>query len=111
MPECGACARKSQLFLCASCQNDLRDNLTQLARRTAINSVTGETRAAAGWIELLEDAVLGRTRLGESARRSTERNTPLPVNLGASQLLDNIHDMLTMWVGAINVDAETLSKE
>lgn len=53
---------------------------------------------AAGWIEYLEDAALGRTRLGESARRSTERNTPLPVNLRASAMLDDVRCTLSTWV-------------
>lgn len=109
MSECTVCSAKSQLFLCTRCQGDLRETLTQFAHRTATNPATGETRTAAGWLEMLEDAALGRTRLGESARRSTERNTPLPVNLGASAVLDDIHHMLIRWVGLVNVNMETVS--
>ncbi|UXA06567.1 hypothetical protein KXD96_28295 (plasmid) [Mycobacterium sp. SMC-2] len=78
-----------------------------------------------GFIEYLEDAKLGRTRLGESARRSNERTTPLLVRLGPdrnatretqwkgspSELLDDLHATLARWVEVINVNAETLSTE
>ena len=93
MSECEVCARKSQTFLCGSCQHELRDLLTGLA----VGQELANGRHAPGWLEYLEDAALGRTRLGESARRSTDRNTPLPVHLGASQLLRNIEDTLLRW--------------
>lgn len=111
MTQCQSCARKSDLYLCSFCSLELREMLTNLAGRTATNLSTGETRATAGWLELLEDAALGFTRLGESTRRSTERNTPLPVNLGASQVLDNIHHMLTKWTQVISLHTETLAIE
>jgi hypothetical protein len=57
---------------------------------------TGQT--SAGWIENLQDGVWGHTRLGESARRSTDRNSPLMVHLDASRLLDNVHATLARWV-------------
>lgn len=107
--ECQHCSAKSQLHLCSRCQGELRDTLTNLARRTNTNRETGETRPAPGWLELLEDAALGRTRLGESARRSTDRNTPLPVNLGASELLEATTAMLGRWVELINTHCETLA--
>jgi hypothetical protein len=94
MTECQRCAGKSQLFLCGPCQADLRDMLLGLAQGQILP--TGQR--GAGWLEYLEDAALGRTRLGESARCSTERNTPLPFHLGASQLLSNVHAMLVRWV-------------
>lgn len=52
----------------------------------------------AGWIENLTDAVHGLTRLGESARRSTDRNAPLMVHMDASRLLDQVHATLVRWV-------------
>ncbi len=120
MTECDVCHAKSQLRLCARCQSDLRDTLTQLAHRTATNHATGEQRPAPGWLELLEDARLGRTRLGESARRASEYSRPALARLtdnkldsfGGSprELLDNIHYMLTRWIIAINTTDETLSK-
>lgn len=109
MTECDICHSKSQLRLCTRCQADLKDTLTQLAQRTATNHATGEQRAAPGWLELLEDAALGRTRLGESARRSTENNSPLPVHLDAATLLNDTHAMLTRWAQAINTTNETLT--
>ncbi|ORV92785.1 hypothetical protein AWC11_07215 [Mycobacterium interjectum] len=66
-------------------------------------------RRAAGWIEYLEDAVLGRTRLGESARRSTDLTTPLPVHLGASELLGDVETMLAKWAAIVSTKTETLT--
>lgn len=109
MTDCQTCGAKTQLHLCNRCQNNLRDTLTQLAYRTATNHTTGEQRPAPGWLELLEDAALGRTRLGESARRSTEHSTPMPVNLTASQLLEDVHAMLQRWIELINTNHETLA--
>jgi hypothetical protein len=111
MAECEVCRRKTQLYLCEGCSSELREMLTNLAERTATNLKTGETRPTAGWLELLEDAALSRTRLGESARRSSDRNTPLPVNLKASELLNNIHGMLARWSEAVSLHTETLAIE
>jgi hypothetical protein len=62
----------------------------------------------AGWIEYLEDACHGKTRLGESARRSSEKGSPMLHNERASDLLDNVHTMLIRWVEAVNTNTETL---
>ena len=83
--------------------------LNGLAGRTATNTLTGYSRPADGWIELLEDAALGRTRLGESARRSTEKGSPMLHHPKASQLLDDVHGMLLHWVAAVNANTETLT--
>lgn len=117
--ECQRCESKSQLFLCGTCQRELREMLTGLAHgdwiptgsagRTASGGAWCIERRHPGWLEHLEDAVLGRTRLGESARRSTERNTPIPVNLGASQLLDDTHALLAHWCETISTKTETLT--
>lgn len=56
---------------------------------------------SASWLEFLEDVALGKTRLGESARRSTEPGSPMLVNLTASQLLQNMCNMLNMWTRRI----------
>lgn len=97
---CQACARTSpNAYLCPTCQHELKDLLTGLAAGTFTNHQTGEQRPGPGQLEYLQDAAWGRTRLGESARRSTERNTPLPVNLGASQLLEDVNHTLQNWVG------------
>ncbi len=53
--ECRNCGRAAQTFLCPRCVTELRDMLTGLAH---------------GWIQYLEDAALGQTKLGESARRT-----------------------------------------
>lgn len=108
--DCEACGRKTHTgFLCGPCCDELRDMLTGLAGRTATNNLTGYSRPAEGWIGALEDAALGRTRLGESARRSTERGSPMLHHPKSSQLLDDIHGMLLHWVTMINVNAETLT--
>jgi hypothetical protein len=93
MADCQVCARKTQLFLCQSCSTDLHD----LLRGLAVGQELPNGKRAPSWLEYLQDAAWGRTRLGESARRSTEHSTPLPVNLGASQLLENVNGMLLGW--------------
>lgn len=70
------------------------------------------TYQGAGWLEALEDVRLGRTRLGESARRSTENNTPLMVRLGPTanptretqwanspvDVLKRFHGVMATWI-------------
>ena len=99
MTDCQRCSRKSQLYLCSPCQGELHDMLKGLATGQQLPN----GRTAPGWLEYLEDAALGRTRLGESARRSTEHSTPLPVNLGASALLNNVKDMLHRWAQQLTI--------
>lgn len=106
--KCQYCHRNSQLFLCEQCQDKAADLLEGLADGWPVES-EHKTYRTGSYIEFLEDAVLGRTRLGESARRSTERGSPMPVNLAASDVLDNIHDMLTRWTITLNTNAETLT--
>jgi len=67
-------------------------------------------KRAAGFIENLQDAAWGKTRLGESARRSTEQTSPMLHNERASELLGNVHDMLIRWVEVVNVNTETLGQ-
>lgn len=108
MIECEVCSAKSQLHLCNRCTTDLRAMLAGLARgeyvRTGSHGRTGSggrwwiERRTPGWLEFLEDAALGRTRLGESARRSSDLTMPLPVNLSASALLQQVHNCLARWV-------------
>lgn len=73
---CGAKVRDA--FLCGTCTGDLRDQL----------------RGLAGMIDFLHDAVVGKTRLGESARRSGDLTSPLLVNLSASALYQQVHNTL-----------------
>jgi hypothetical protein len=74
----------------------------------AVGQVLPNGQRAAGWIEFLEDACHGKTRLGESARRSSEKGSPMLHNERASDLLDNVHEMLIRWVTAVNTNTETL---
>src|ERR1700757_3763452 len=92
--QCQRCGGRAQLFLCGTCPRELKNMLTGLA----VGQKLAPGQHGAGWIENLEDAVLGRTRLGESARRSTDRTTPLMVHLEASRLLDNVHGVLIRWI-------------
>jgi hypothetical protein len=93
--ECGACGRKSTLWLCSPCQDELKEMLSGLPR----------------WINHLEEAALGQTRLGESARRAPGDNRgPIPFNGRASELYDNVHDCLQRWTLAINHNYETLGE-
>lgn len=121
MANCQACQRKSDLYLCTDCQRDLHEMLQGLA----VGQAHPNGERSPGFIEYLEDAKLGRTRLGESARRSNERTTPLLVRLGPdrnatretqwkgspSELLDNLHETLMNWVAVVNTHTETLSME
>jgi hypothetical protein len=63
----------------------------------------------ASWLEYLQDCANGHTRLGESARRSTEHGSPLLMNERASGLLSDVHSMLLRWVAAVNTNAEILA--
>lgn len=97
MSQCQRCAGRAQLFLCSTCSNELREMLKGLAHGQKLAG----GKFGSGWIENLQDAVLGRTRLGESARRSSDRTTPLMVHLDASKLLDQVHATLIRWVQGI----------
>lgn len=105
--QCQNCqATTADVHLCSSCQRDLRDMLIGLA----VGQELPNGHRGQGWIANLEDAVHGRTRLGESARRSTEKGSPMLHNERASDLYTNIHDMLERWVSVVNVNTETLGQ-
>jgi len=95
--QCQNCHRKSQLHLCTDCSNQLREMLTGLA----IGFPLGNGKRSRPWLQCLEDAALGDTRLGESARRSTDRTQPLPFGEPASQLLTNTQATLATWFQTI----------
>jgi len=99
MINCSVCHRKSQLHLCTDCSNQLREMLTGLA----VGFPLDNGKRSRPWLQCLEDAALGDTRLGESARRSTDRTTPLPFGETASQILTNTHTRLATWFQTINV--------
>lgn len=80
MTQCQHCAAKSQLFLCQPHIDELRDMLTDMPRLT----------------QHLTEAATGQTRLGERARR-TSAQTPLRINLKASDLLKHINLTLIRW--------------
>jgi hypothetical protein len=106
--QCQACAgQAADVNLCSVCQRELRDMLTGLA----VGQVLPNGTRAPGWLEFLEDSALGRTRLGESARRSTEKGSPMLHNERASDLYNNIHNMLQHWVEVVNLGAETLGQQ
>jgi hypothetical protein len=115
MAEC-VCGRKTDLYLCQNCGDDLHELLTGLATGIDEQGCVREPPAP-GFIEHLEDAAWGRTRLGESARRSNERNAPLLCHLGPqgdfknspSELLCDMTELLTRWVEIVNTAAETLA--
>lgn len=105
--QCQVCqGRTADLNLCSVCQSELRSMLVGLA----VGQVLPNGQRGAGWIEYLEDACHGKTRLGESARRSSEKGSPMLHNERASELLGNVHDMLIRWVEAVNINAETLGE-
>jgi hypothetical protein len=91
--KCEICGGKSQNFLCGKCESDLKEMLLGLPQ----------------WIGYLHDAAVGATRLGESARRSGDLTSPMPCNLSASKIYDDVSNMLWKWVGAVNLANETLN--
>jgi hypothetical protein len=94
---CQQCARKSQTFICTTCQAELKQMLEGLAIGFPLD--TG--RRSRPWLQCLEDAALGDTRLGESARRSTDRTTPVPFGEKASDLLADVYSVLAGWFQTI----------
>jgi hypothetical protein len=88
--KCTQCSAKCGTYLCNRCQSQLRDWLTGMPR----------------WLMHLEEAVTGQTRLGESARRSSEKGSPALCRLGPkgdfarspSQLLNYTNSVLVEWV-------------
>jgi hypothetical protein len=104
--QCQVCTAPTDSGLCRVCQGELKDMLIGLA----VGQELPNGQRGAGWIEYLEDAAHGKTRLGESARRSSEKGSPMLHNERASDLLNNVHDMLIRWVEAVNVNTETLGQ-
>ena len=95
MTACRNCHRKCHdAFLCHQCANDLRELLHGLA----VGMPLDNGRRSRAWLVALEDAALGDTRLGESARRSTDKTTPIPFGENASALLASMRNMLETWV-------------
>jgi hypothetical protein len=80
--KCTQCTKPADLFLCGRCIAELRESLQSLP----------------DWLQALEEAVNGQTRLGESVRRSTEKTGPMLCNLEASELLTQTHAVLVEWV-------------
>lgn len=106
MTACTQCGGRAQLFGCNRCQNELRAWLNGLAYGTATNWSTGETRRCPGWIERLQESINGHTRLGESARRSTDKGSPALCKLHPKhgnfrgtpgQLMVYTHSVLVEW--------------
>jgi hypothetical protein len=87
---CQRCNAKCALFLCTNCSAELKDMLLHLPR----------------WLDYLHDATVGNTRLGESARRSTDLGSPMPCPVGPkgdwkgspSELYQQVHNTLSRWV-------------
>jgi hypothetical protein len=94
MTPCTFCGARAQTFLCGRCTADARDTLTGLV----VGPELPNGHRGAGWLAKLADAAHGQTRLGESARRSTDNGSPMLCNLKASALLDTVRNMLSTWV-------------
>jgi hypothetical protein len=86
MSQCQRCSgRVHDAFICHPCQVELKEMLLGLPK----------------WLGYLADAAHGQTRLGESARRSGDLTSPMPCNLGASELYQQVHNMLSRIVQEI----------
>lgn len=82
MTECQACGAKSQLFLCRPHTDELGELFDGLPRL----------------IDFLQDAVLGRTRLGTPQRRHRGDEQPMRYNPKASELYSDACNTLTTWL-------------
>lgn len=102
MSECQHCARKTQLFLCSSCQSELREKLDRLANGDTLDNGY-KTYQSDNFANYQSQEAYGQTRHGRSERRSTERNSPMPINLGASKLMDDLKDILHRWAQKITI--------
>lgn len=80
-PECKNCRGEAQNFLCARCESSLRDMLISLARDP-------QNRRSAGWLEILQDAALGKTKLGSPERRSPRYRQGLDGEQGLSTQIE-----------------------
>lgn len=111
------CGRKTDVHLCADCQRDVEGWLSDLACGWTLTTSAGRTYQSESFIDYLSDARYGATRLGMSARRSTEHSAPMLAHLGKhgdfkgspAELHDDLHALLTHWVGVVNTGTETLA--
>lgn len=91
---CTVCTAKTELFLCRTHTDEVRGLLTGLVRGPELRN----GHHGSGWLTFLIQAATGQTRLGESAGRSTDKGSPMLCNLRASDLLDDVRNMLTTWI-------------
>jgi hypothetical protein len=91
---CQRCSgRVHDAFICRRCERDLKEMLDGLPR----------------WLGYLQDCVHGQTRLGESARRSSDQGSPMPCPVGPkgdwkgspSELYQQVHNTLSRIVQEI----------
>ena len=110
MTDCNVCSRKVDgAFMCGSCRTELTDLLTGLAVGWRVDN--GHRAYTSGsYLEFLADAVHGKTRLGESARRSTDKTSPLMAHLKASELFADATHTLSMWAQTVSLATETLTE-
>jgi len=80
--ECDVCGAKSQLFLCRNHIDELAELFTGLPR----------------FMAFLQDAVLGRTRMGGPQRRHRGDEQPMRYNPKASTLYVDARNTLTTWL-------------
>lgn len=82
--QCQVCEARSQLWLCSRCQADLRKMLVSLA---------GDN----GLLANLEETALGQARIGEQARWHRDTESPMALNIKASELLTYARSVLVEW--------------
>lgn len=89
--DCTACGRKTQSYVCGTCCDEVGDLLTGLADGHELTN--GDGRLSRPFLQNLQDAALGHTRHGESARRSTEKGSPMMHHEKSSNELLKIHNI------------------
>ena len=116
MTECQTCGRKTNLYLCTTCTNELQELLTSLVTTGTRTTITNQGKTASGrpWrieqnrpmpglIEYLHHAANGQAKLGEQGPKVSGHNeTPIKHNPKAANLLQELHEALGQWARHIN---------
>lgn len=100
IPKCDNTARNQ---ICGPHADELHDML----RALVAGELDRSGRRKPGWLDYLDDACSGQTKLGRQARHITEHDAPLPVNFNANALQRRTAETLVSW--AIVLRASTVA--
>ncbi|UVO12828.1 hypothetical protein NM962_01265 [Mycobacterium sp. SVM_VP21] len=97
------CDRTTRQQICRPCADELHDML----RALVAGEIDRSGRQRPGWLDYLDDACSGQTKLGAQARHITEHDAPLPVNFNANALQRRTAETIVSW--AIVLRASTVA--